>query len=153
MTPTTTTTDRLAELVAAKLKVLGLLNHLAQRQLDLAASGEMSDLLKLLAAKQTVLAQLSQLERLLDPFRVEDPESRLWRSATDRRRCQDDANRANDLLDQTMQLERQAETLMLRRRDAAADALAGVGAAAHATSAYAGEPLPSPALAQLHCEG
>lgn len=153
MPTTPLTTDRLAELVAAKLKVLELLQQLAQRQLALTQGGDVSDLLKLLAAKQTVLAQLQQLERLLDPFRHEDAEARVWRSPDDRRRCQEAANRCDQLLSQTMQLERDGEAEMLRRRDSAAAALNGVGAAADATAAYGGSLPPSPALAGLHCEG
>jgi hypothetical protein len=113
----------------------------------------MSDLLKLLAAKQTVLNQLQQLERLLDPFRAEDPERRQWRSTEARRRCQGDADRCHDLLSRTMQLERDAEALLVSRRAAVARTLAEVGAAAEAASAYVGGAPQVPALAQLHCEG
>jgi flagellar biosynthesis/type III secretory pathway chaperone len=153
MTTPVNSTDRLAELVNAKREVLELLSQLAERQLVLARGGAIPDLLKLLAGKQTVLAQLQQIERLLDPFRHEDADTRPWRSAEDRRRCQQTAERCDELLAQTMQLERLGEAAMQHRREAAASALAMAQSSADASLAYAGTPVPSPALAELHCEG
>jgi hypothetical protein len=69
-------TERLAALVAAKLQVVEILLRLARRQLELVEAGDAAVLLKLLAAKQTVLDQLQALERQLDPFREQDPETR-----------------------------------------------------------------------------
>jgi flagellar biosynthesis/type III secretory pathway chaperone len=146
-------TDLLAALVAAKLKILELLAQLARKQLALADRGESTDLLKLLAAKQTVLAQLQHVERRLDPFRSQDPEARVWRSPADRQRCQERANRCDELLAETMRVEKQGEAAMIRRRDQAASVLAGAAAAADAQAAYAGPALAPPVALQLHCEG
>jgi len=146
-------TDVLAALVAAKLKILELLAQLARKQLALADQGQTTDLLKLLAAKQTVLAQLQHVERRLDPFRSQDPETRIWRSALDRQRCQEQAARCDELLAETMGVEKQGEAAMLRRRDHAASVLAGASAAADAQAAYAGPVFPAPAALHLHCEG
>ena len=146
-------TDLLAALVAAKLKILELLAQLAHKQLALADRGESTDLLKLLAAKQTVLAQLQHVERRLDPFRSQDPEARVWRSPADRQRCQERANRCDELLAETMRVEKQGEAAMIRRRDQAASVLAGAAAAADAQAAYAGPALVPPIALQLHCEG
>jgi flagellar biosynthesis/type III secretory pathway chaperone len=153
MTTTANSTDRLAELVNAKLQMLELLSQLAERQLALARGGAIPDLLKLLAGKQTVLVQLQQIERLLDPFRSEDADARPWRSAEDRRLCQQAASRCDELLAQTMRLEKLGENEMQHRREAAASALATAQSSADASLAYAGSPDPSPALAELHCEG
>ncbi|MDX1947341.1 MAG: hypothetical protein SFU86_18210 [Pirellulaceae bacterium] len=148
---TTLETDRLADLVTARLQMLELLAQLAGRQLSLVRDGQMSDLMKLLAAKQTVLNQLQQVEKLLDPFRQQDPERRVWRSDADRRRCQAAATRCDELLTATMDLERQGEAHMLIRRDAAASALAGMHAAAAASAAYAaGHATPA---THVECEG
>ncbi len=153
ITVTTSDTDRLAALVQAKLKILEMLARLAQRQLDLAEQGESAELLKLLAAKQTVLGQLNQVERQLDPFRAQDPDVRVWRSAADRQRCQCDAARCDELLTQTMHVERQGEAALLHRRDQAASALASASAAGEAQAAYSGPvSLPSVSI-HLHCEG
>ena len=154
--PTTTATydtDRLAALVQAKLKILEMLARLAQRQLELAKHGESAELLKLLAAKQTVLGQLNQVERQLDPFRAQDPESRVWRSAADRQRCQHDAARCDELLAETMQVERQGEAALLHRRDQAASALASASAAGEVQAAYSGPRSLPAASIHLHCEG
>jgi hypothetical protein len=147
------TTERLAALVAAKLKILELLVGLARRQLALADGGELSDLVKLLAAKETVLSQLQALERQLDPFRQQDPESRRWLTPADRTRCQANAHRCDELLTEALRLEKQGEAVMLRRRDAAAAVLQSVSVAVDVQSAYAA-PLPSsiPPL-HVHCEG
>jgi hypothetical protein len=146
-------TDRLASLVAGKHKILELLVQLAQRQLVLAREGEVGDLLKLLAAKQTVLGQLQTLERELDPFRPQDPESRLWASAAARQSCQAQANRCDQLLAEAVRLEKLGEAEMVRRRDVAASALQGASDAAHAHSAYAGSPHTIASPLQFHCEG
>lgn len=146
-------TDLLAALVAAKLKILELLAQLARKQLALAEGGETTDLLKLLAAKQTVLTQLQQIERRLDPFRPQDPESRVWRSQADRQRCQAHATRCDELLAETMRLEKLGEAAVLRRRDQAGSALANATAAADAQAAYAAPQLPAPSTMHVHCEG
>jgi hypothetical protein len=148
----TTDTDRLSELIAAKLQVAQLLVGLARRQLELAEQGEMSALLKLLAAKQTVLDQLQRLERQLDPYREQDPECRVWRSAVDRQRCQEQMEQCGRVLNEAMTLEKQGEAAMVRRRQAAAEALSQVQSATDARAAYAApEAHPTPSV--LHCEG
>lgn len=144
--------DRLAQLIAAKKQVLELLAQLAARQARLIDNGEISGLLKLLAAKQTVIAQLQQLERLLDGFRQQDPELRTWRSTEDRQRCQQTARECELLLSEVVRLEQLCEKEMIRRRDTAAEALEGFGDRADAQHAYA-LPLPCPAPAQLEVQG
>ena len=140
-TTTTTTppgTARLAALIRAKLQVLEILTRLSRRQLELIAGGDSGALVKLLTAKETVLAQLQAIERQLHPFRDEDPESRVWSSPAERAACQRDADRANALLAEALELERQAEAAMINRRDATAAALSAAQGAADARSAYAG---------------
>jgi hypothetical protein len=144
-------TNRLSELIGAKLKMVELLAQLARRQLALVEAGETSDLLKLLAAKQSVLARMQEVERLLDPFREQDPDARVWRSVEDRSRSQDQARRCDELLAETMRLEKEGEAGVVRRRDAAAAVLASARAAADVQAAYAA-PLAPPPI-QLHCEG
>ena len=144
-------TDRLAALIAAKLQVVEILERLARKQLALVESGDAGVLLKLLAAKQTVLAQLQALERQLDPFRAQDPECRPWPSPAHRAQCQAQADRCTKLLAETMELEKQGEAALAARRDAVSSALASTQAAADARTAYA--PVSLPAAANLHCEG
>lgn len=151
MTAPQTNTDRLAALVAAKLQVVEILLRLSQRQRELIERDEMQGLVRLLAAKQSVLQQMQSLDRQLDPFRGEDPEQRVWRCATDRAACQAQAERCNALIAEAMELEKQAEAAMLARRDAAATVLAAAQTAADARFAYA--PLATTSPARLHVEG
>lgn len=145
-------TDRLSDLIAAKLQVVELLLGLARRQLELAEQAEMTALLKVLAAKQTVLDQLQRLERQLDPYREQDPERRIWRSIADRQRCQQQMDQCGQVLNDVMALEKQGEVALVRRRQAAALALEQVQSATDARSAYATpESLSAPSV--LHCEG
>jgi flagellar biosynthesis/type III secretory pathway chaperone len=153
LAPADLSTERLAALVTAKLKILELLVGLARKQLTIVETGEISDLVKLLAAKQTVLSQLQTLERQLDPFRLQDPEARRWNSASDRARCQADAHRCDELLAESLRLEKQGEAIMLRRRDAAASVLQGVNAAVEAQAAYDTPLAAAVSPLHVHCEG
>src|SRR5262245_60368549 len=115
MSPSKNNTERLAALIAAKLQVLKILVQLSRRQIELIEAGEMTTLIKLLAAKQTVMAQLQAVEQELAPYRADDPEQRQWESPARRAACQAQAQLASDLLAETLALEQQAETAMLRR--------------------------------------
>ena len=140
MTTTTSDTDRLAALVESKFQVLSLLLRLAEQQLALIEAGEMGLLMKLLTAKQSLLSQLSELERQLDPFRGDDPDARIWRRPQDRAACQRQAELAAQKLAELMELEKKGESEMVRRRDGAAARLQGVHSAAEARHAYAARP-------------
>ena len=130
-------TDQLAALIAAKLQLVEILGRLGRQQLALIDASDMTGLVKLLAAKQTVLAQLQLVERQLDPFRNEDPDQRRWPTATQREQCQSQAERCNTLLAEAIELEKQGEAAMVRRRDATAAVLASAQTASEARSAYA----------------
>jgi hypothetical protein len=147
-------TKELAALIGAKLKLVEILCRLGKQQLALIEAGELTGLVKLLAAKETVLAQLRVVEAALDPFRHEDPEQRQWPGAAERAACQARADRCNALLAETLELERQGEAAMLRRRDATSAALAGAHTAADARLAYMPhEGLGSAGSANLQVEG
>jgi hypothetical protein len=151
MSPYTTSTAHLAELIAAKLQVLKVLVQLSRRQIALIGASEMATLIKLLAAKQTVMNQLQVIELQLAPFRDEDPEKRTWRSPAERAACQAQAELANALLTEALGLEQQAETAMLHRRDGAASALAALQTASDARLAYVA--LPATSASSVHAEG
>lgn len=144
-------TEHLARLVSAKLQVLKILCQLAERQLAMVEQGEMTGLIKVLGAKQTVLTQLQTLDHELGPYRDDDPESRCWASPAARAACQEEANAANSLAARSLALERQAEGLMVARRDAAGQALAALQNAVDARTAYV--PAVAPTLASLQMEG
>ena len=129
--------ERLTQLVDCKLQILQVLHRLAQQQQEIIAGGDMTNLLKLLGAKQTVMDQLAKLERQLDPFRGQDPDARAWRSPADRERCQQTVQSCNQMLDEIMRLEKDAESEMVRRREDTATRLAGMHASSEARHAYA----------------
>ena len=142
-------TDRLAALIGAKLQVLEILARLSRRQLAMIDAGEMTALVRLLASKQTVMAQLQTLEGQLQPFRGDDPDARVWRSPGARAACQAQADKCNALLVEALALERQAEEAMLCRRDAAAIALSAVQTGTDARSAYVAMPVASSTALQV----
>ena len=128
--------QRLAQFVQCKLQIMQLLRRLAAQQLEVIAGGDTSNLLKLLAAKQTVMDQLAKLEKQLDPFRGQDPETRDWPSTAAREECQRNVETCNELLTEIMRLEKQGEMEMVRRRDAAPVQLAVMHGASEARHAY-----------------
>ncbi len=131
-------TDILAQLVAQKHDVLLELHELSRRQLALVnQDDDVSRLLALLATKQTLLDRLNTFERQIDPFRQQDPETRTWRTPSDRQRCAQLAGRCESLMGEILELERRSEAEMQRRRDRAAEQLRSVSSAAEAQAAYA----------------
>jgi hypothetical protein len=131
-------TDLLAELIDAKRDVLEQLRQLVRQQNDLVAMGDLARLMSVLAAKESVLRSLLHIERQLDPFRPEDPDSRRWRSAEARARCQQVVERSQALLAEIMLLEKQGETELRQRRDDTAARLDAAHVALEAHRAYSG---------------
>ena len=145
MTPsmtTTTETDRLAELIDKKHEVLAQLSDLGRRQVEFIDAGDMSQLFKVLSAKQRLLIALQTVERGLDAFRHQDPEQRRWRTAEDRQQCAQITRRCDALLSEIMQQERDSEQKLLVRREETAQQLQGLHHAAETRSAYAGSAEP-----------
>ena len=130
-------TDRLTELIRQKLDVLTQLRDLSLRQIELVDADDGLDLLlRLLTAKQQLLNCLTALERQLDPFREQDPESRRWRSTLDRQRCADTSQCCRDLLEEVKQLEQKAMGSLTERRNNMAMQLQSTSSAAEAHNAY-----------------
>lgn len=136
-------TDLLAELMNRKQDVLEQLRHLSRRQMEFVGDGDISRLLNLLAAKQTLLERLQSLERELDPFRKQEPQARRWRSPQDRLRCQQVSQRCEALLSEIMLIEKQSESDLQARRDEAAARLQGAHSASQAAHAYTRAPTPN----------
>jgi hypothetical protein len=129
-------TDILADLIARKHGLLLQLRDLGRRQLELIEANDLTQLLKLIASKQKQLSALHALERQLDPFRQQDPETRLWRTAVDRDRCAEAASHCEALRAEIVQGERISETRLTFRRDEAAAQLQGVHQASQIRHAY-----------------
>jgi hypothetical protein len=132
-------TDKLFELIRKKHDVLLQLRDMGLRQSELVKSGEISGLLKLLGAKQHVIAGLQELESGLKPYYAENPDARIWRSPADRAQCAQIANNCNTLLEEVVKLERNgAEQMDARRNDVAAQ-LNQVHAASQVRNAYSAQ--------------
>jgi len=129
-------TETLASLIDNKYEVLSLLRQLARAQVDVVRDGDMTRLMKLLATKRVLLNQLQNVERQIDPFRSQDPESRQWRSPQRRQQARDMTTRCESLLNEIMLVEKQCEGELVVRRDAAATRLQGIHSLTQATDAY-----------------
>ena len=130
------TTERLAELIRKKHRVLVQLREVGQRQTDLVTSGDIASLLKLLSAKQQLISALHGLEHELTPYYAEDPEQRVWSSAEDRARCAQEATECNTLLEDIVRMEKSGAEKIIARRDEVAGQLQQVHAATYVRSAY-----------------
>jgi hypothetical protein len=129
-------TDLLADLVAQKHHCLVQLHRLGQRQLESIDESDLGLLLKLLAAKQTLLDHLHGVQRKLDPFRDQDPELRQWRSNELRTDCSTKMAQCQSLLAQIMQQELRSQEQLAAHRDEAAELLQLGAAAGSVHNAY-----------------
>ena len=129
-------TTRLAELIGKRRRCLEQLLALGQRQADLIAVGNMSDLMRLLAAKQQLIVALQALEKDLAPYHDDDPDRRAWPSPEERERCAVDAEHCRRLLQQVVALEQAGERQMAVRRDDAAGQLKAMQTAGRVRAAY-----------------
>ncbi len=136
-------TDVLTELIGKKHAILEKVRELSRRQSALIGENNMTRLMSVLAAKQTLLVELQKIQRQLDPFRAQEPETRTWRSPEDRQRCQQLASRCEALIGEIMLVEKQSESEMIQQRDAVAARLQGAHSSAQATRAYATSHLPA----------
>ncbi|MCA9245968.1 MAG: hypothetical protein KDA42_02605 [Planctomycetales bacterium] len=134
-----TNTAELAALIGRKHDCLVQLRDLGKRQLELVESGDMPQLLKVLAAKGHLIALLQSLERELEPYRTEEPESRRWQSAQLRADTSAKSTACQTLLAEIIAQEKAAEGRMSHRRDEAATRLQGAHVAAAARNAYQSE--------------
>ena len=145
-------TDQLADLIRRKLDCLASLHELGRSQLSLVEAGELTDLLLVLSAKQQLLERLQAIERKLDPFRDQEPESRRWRSDADRRRCAASIDRCERLLAEIVDQERTSEAQLSLRRDQAAARLQGAHLASRARGAYETPTPSSPVSVDFYSE-
>jgi hypothetical protein len=124
-------------LIAKRRRCLEQLLELGQRQADLIALGNMADLMRLLAAKQQLIAALQSLEKDLAPYHDDDPDRRAWSSPEQRARCAVDAEHCRRLIQEVMALEEAGERQMTLRRDETAGQLRAAQAAGRIRDAYA----------------
>lgn len=136
-------TDLLDELIERKHECLVRLRDMGRKQFELVSEGSITGVLDVLSAKQDLIVRLQSIERALDRFRDQDPESRQWSSPERRGQCADRLQRCESLLAEILSQEKQSEQELVRRRDATAEQLQGLHRAGQARGAYA-----APAAAQ-----
>jgi len=136
MTPRFAETERLAELLQSKLDVVQELYKLSKRQSDVIGEGNLTHLMRVLAAKQHLLTSLQETEQQLTPYRDQDPDTRIWKSEQARESARQLAQECERVLRETMLIERQCESEMIARRDQAAEKLQGAHNATEARRAY-----------------
>ncbi len=146
-------TEQLAALIQRKHTCLLRLHRMGQRQLELIAGDQMTELLDVLTAKQSFLLELQRIEGSLDPFRGQTPELRVWRTAKEREKCAEQQAGCERLLAGILEQEKQAETELLRRRDVTATDLHGAHAAGRARGAYTTRQRPRAGQLDIHSEG
>lgn len=129
-------TDILKDLIRVKRECLLQLREMGRKQLALIEEGNMTSLMDILAAKQRPLVTLQRIERTLDPFRNQDPEKRVWRSADDRAQCAEHLQQCENLLAEIVSQEKCCEVALIQRRDEAAARLQGAHLAGYARHAY-----------------
>jgi len=129
-------TDKLADLIEQRYRCLQQLRNLGIKQSELITAGEMGPLMRLIAAKNQLIAALQTIEKELTPFHAQDPETRQWPTATARAKSAQTASAGEQLLAEVMELERQNEQTMIERRDQVASQLQAAQAAGTARGAY-----------------
>jgi hypothetical protein len=129
-------TDTLARLVERKLRVLSQLRELTVRQAPIIAADDAKTLLRVFAAKQKLLEDIHRLDLELEPFRRQDPEDRVWRSAENRAQCAEAAERCRQLVEEIKASEIRDRTELIERRDGVARRLEEAHSAAAAREAY-----------------
>lgn len=133
-------TDLLVQRLIQKRDVLAHLRQLADHQMRLVTDGDVGKLMGLLATKQKLLTVLRTAEAGLDPFREQDPEARIWRSAADRQAARNIAAECDRLLQEVKNIEQNDVGDLLARRDATFSSWQGWPDAARARAAYLEQP-------------
>ena len=132
----TLSTTLLTDLIRRKHDVLVELCAVGRRQREIVERGETTALLELLAAKQTMIALLQQVERDLAPFHAENPDQRIWAPPTIASNVPSRPPSATDCSPRSSSSNaHSAERLTVRRNDVAAQ-LRQVYAAGQARDAY-----------------
>lgn len=136
-------TCRLAVLVKRKRALLEQLQQLCHRQAETIDRADAERLLRILTAKHKLLSGLEHVERELDPYRQQDPQSRQWASEAERESCRSDARACESLWNEIIDLEERCGGELTRQRAAVAEQLAQVRGQSQAQSAYLNTPVPS----------
>jgi hypothetical protein len=132
----TQSTEKLSALIAKKHEVLVQLRAIGVRQSGLVDDGDVTSLLKLLAAKQQLIGRLQKLENELKPYYVGNPDQRIWQSPEARANCAKQANECNAILEEIVRMEKVGAGRMTERKNEVAQQLQQVHASVHVRTAY-----------------
>ncbi|MDZ4820979.1 MAG: hypothetical protein SGJ20_18595 [Planctomycetota bacterium] len=146
-------TKHLSRQMEQKHDLLVQLRDLGLMQIELIKRGDMSRLLKVLAAKQRLIPILQSIDRELDPFRNQDPQARQWETTADRQQCAQNAAQCEELLQAIVEQERESEARMTVRRDEVATQLQGMHNTAAVHQAYHDDNLPQHNQLDLTSQG
>lgn len=116
-------TDLLLGCMRQRCEILEALRTLAESQAMTAGQAEIDLMLGVLGRKQALFEELADVQRLLQPYMHDDPESRLWRTPQQRQQCRQLAELGQRILRETMHIEQQTLEDMTLRRDAVATQL------------------------------
>ena len=146
-------TKQLAQLIRTKHQCLCQLRELGIRQGQMIQRGDLSDLLKLLSAKQHVITALQATERELAPFHQDDPDSRRWQTPQERADCARIGAECQELLEDVMRMEKCNEEEMTKRRNEVAQQLHVLHRAEEVRGAYTAHQRRQGAAAVNHVAG
>ncbi|MCA9100753.1 MAG: hypothetical protein R3C10_16840 [Pirellulales bacterium] len=132
----TSQTDQLAERIAAKHECLRQLVELGRAQFELIEANDLARLLRLLAAKQVLIGRLEAVSKSLEPFRGQDPEARVWRTAELRECAARQLRECDEFFALVSQQEQQSEARLRTKRDDAGSRLRTIHSADHTRTAY-----------------
>ncbi len=130
-------TDQLAELIQIKRRILEQIRELTRRQPEIIEQSDLTQLMNILSVKGRLMNELQRTERLLDPFRSQDPDKRAWRTQADRDACREESKTCDLLLKEIMLVEKQCETELSNHRDQIQHRLHAAHDASQANQAYA----------------
>lgn len=127
--------ERMLTLLTRQNDLLDRLLALGRRQLDAIENSRMSELLGLLAEKQPLVDQLSELAIGLKTIR-ENESSAAGSVDGDKAECRKLSNIANTSFEELFKLEKQCETLLCDRRDQIGTRLQATSNSLSAANAY-----------------
>jgi hypothetical protein len=110
-------TDRLLTLMTVKLELVESLYALSASQQALLPGEDVSSLLGVIARRETLIDQLSQVQHQLQPYQVDDPERRVWCSPDRRDTCLKVVGKIEKLMKEVLRLDGQTLDAMCQQRD------------------------------------
>jgi len=129
-------TTQLATLIAAKHDVLVQLQQIMREESQIENNASLAHIEVAVHRKKTLVDELLSLEAQLNPFRDQDPESRVWESPAAREQCRQTEVRCCAMLSEILAHEKKAEAALIERREETASQLQQSRAATQARNAY-----------------